>query len=71
MDTLIISNNPLLAVQLIPLFKYLTMLCDFLFTEDYLTEDNRTKIIPIVNVLYEYLENHRSDQFRKEELIRH
>lgn len=71
MDILIISNNPLHAVQLIPIFNYLTMLSDFLFTEDYLTEANRTRNIPIINALYEYLENHRGDQSRKEELIRH
>ncbi|XP_051171721.1 uncharacterized protein LOC127288360 [Leptopilina boulardi] len=60
MDTLI-SKSPLATVQLIPVFNYLNLLSDFLFTEYKLDSYNQYKQIPIVNSLYEYLEDHHDN----------
>ncbi|XP_051160077.1 uncharacterized protein LOC127280835 [Leptopilina boulardi] len=62
--------NPLEAVKLIPIFNYINMLSDFLYFEYYLKEIDQNKQIPIVNALYEYLDDHQNNKFKKTELIR-
>ncbi|XP_051160076.1 uncharacterized protein LOC127280834 [Leptopilina boulardi] len=62
--------NPLEAVKLIPIFNYINILSDFLYFEHYLEEIDQNKQIPIVNALYEYLDDHQNNKFKKAELIR-
>ncbi|XP_051174963.1 uncharacterized protein LOC127290447 isoform X1 [Leptopilina boulardi] len=69
MDTTF-SSNPLAAVQLIPIFNYLTILSDFLFIENYLIEEDRYKQVPTVNGLYKYLEDHNGNETMIVKLIR-
>ncbi|XP_051159203.1 uncharacterized protein LOC127280331 [Leptopilina boulardi] len=67
MDTF---KNPLETVQLIPIFSYLNILSDFLFIENCLSEIDQNKPIPIVNALYEYLQEYKNNQYKKVQLIR-
>ncbi|XP_043464472.1 uncharacterized protein LOC122499934 [Leptopilina heterotoma] len=48
--------NPIEAVSLIPIYTYFNLLSDFLFSENYLSIDDRQSQIPVVNGLYEYFE---------------
>ncbi|XP_043474054.1 uncharacterized protein LOC122506122 [Leptopilina heterotoma] len=61
---------PLSTVQLIPVITYLNLLSDFLFINNYLLENDQHKPIPIVNGLYEYLEDHQGSQTMMLDLIR-
>ncbi|XP_051166760.1 uncharacterized protein LOC127285036 [Leptopilina boulardi] len=70
MDTLI-SRSPLATVQFIPVFHYLNLLSDFLFTEKKLMTENKNKQIAIVNALYEYLEDHHDNKTMQVKLIRY
>lgn len=63
-------GGPLSAVQLIPVINYLNILSEFLFLENYLPEVNQHKQIPIVNALYEYLDDNRGNTANKVKLIR-
>ncbi|XP_051159210.1 uncharacterized protein LOC127280334 isoform X1 [Leptopilina boulardi] len=67
MDTF---KNPLETVQLIPIFSYLNILSDFLFIENYLSEIDQNKQIPIVNALYKYIHDYEKNEFKKVQLIR-
>ncbi|XP_051159216.1 uncharacterized protein LOC127280337 [Leptopilina boulardi] len=67
MDTF---KNPLETVQLIPIFSYLNILSDFLFIENYLSEIDQNKQIPIINALYKYLQDYEENEFKKAQLIR-
>ncbi|XP_051160081.1 uncharacterized protein LOC127280838 isoform X1 [Leptopilina boulardi] len=67
MDTF---KNPLETVQLIPISFCINILSEFLFIEQYLVEFDQNKQIPIVNALYEYLQDYQNDTFKKIELIR-
>ncbi|XP_051160079.1 uncharacterized protein LOC127280836 [Leptopilina boulardi] len=67
METLI---NPLEAVQLIPIFNCINILSDFLYIEHYLQEIDQNKQIPIVNALYQYLQDYQNNKLKKDELIR-
>ncbi|XP_051159178.1 uncharacterized protein LOC127280310 [Leptopilina boulardi] len=64
-------TNPLGTVQYIPIFIYLNLLSDFLFVEKYLMEINQNKQIPVVNALYEYLEDHHDNETMILKLIRY
>ncbi|XP_051176907.1 uncharacterized protein LOC127291705 [Leptopilina boulardi] len=55
------SQSPLAYVQLIPIFNYLNLLSDFLYTENKLESYNQHKQIPIVNALYAYLEDYNDN----------
>ncbi|XP_051166759.1 uncharacterized protein LOC127285035 [Leptopilina boulardi] len=70
MDTLI-SRSPLATVQFIPVFHYLNLLSDFLFIEEKLIAEDKNKQIPIVNALYQYLEDHHDNKTMQVKLIRH
>ncbi|XP_051160957.1 uncharacterized protein LOC127281331 [Leptopilina boulardi] len=63
-------KNALETVQLVPIFNYLNILSDFLFIENYLSEIDQTKQIPIVNALYKYLEDNQNNSEKKNKLIR-
>ncbi|XP_051159204.1 uncharacterized protein LOC127280332 [Leptopilina boulardi] len=63
-------KNPLETLQLIPIFSYLNILSDFLFIENYLSEIDQNKQIPIINALYEYIQDYENNTFKKGELIR-
>ncbi|XP_051176522.1 uncharacterized protein LOC127291434 [Leptopilina boulardi] len=67
MDTF---KNALETVQLIPIFNYINILSDFLFIEEYLSEIDQSKQIPIVNALYKYLEDHENSKIKMDQLIR-
>ncbi|XP_051159226.1 uncharacterized protein LOC127280343 [Leptopilina boulardi] len=67
MDTF---KNALEIVQLIPVFTYLNILSDFLFIENYLSEIDQNKQIPIVNALYKYLDDNQNNFENKNKLIR-
>ncbi|XP_051159202.1 uncharacterized protein LOC127280330 [Leptopilina boulardi] len=67
MDTF---KNPLETVQLIPIFSYLNILSDFLFIENCLSEIDQNKPVPIVNALYEYLQEYKNNHYKKVQLIR-
>ncbi|XP_051164601.1 uncharacterized protein LOC127283643 [Leptopilina boulardi] len=67
MDTF---KNPLETITLIPIYTYLNILSDFLFTELYLAEIDQNKPIPIVNALYEYIQYYENNQPEKVALIR-
>ncbi|XP_051159222.1 uncharacterized protein LOC127280340 isoform X2 [Leptopilina boulardi] len=67
MDTF---KNPLETVHLIPIFSYLNILSDFLYIENYLSETDQNKEIPIVNALYEYIQDYENNTFKKGKLIR-
>ncbi|XP_043474088.1 uncharacterized protein LOC122506146 [Leptopilina heterotoma] len=69
MDALHLSNA-LSTVQVIPIFNYLTILSDFLFLGDYLSEVDQYKPIPVVNGLYRYFTENRSNQNKTIRLIR-
>lgn len=47
--------SPLQTVQVLSIFNYLNTLSDFLYTKNFLDKDDQHKRIPIVNALYEYL----------------
>ncbi|XP_043474150.1 uncharacterized protein LOC122506172 [Leptopilina heterotoma] len=63
-------SDPISAVQMIPVINYLNLLSDFLFLENRLSEYDQYKPIPIVNGLYQYFEDHRSNQTLILKLIR-
>ncbi|XP_051160082.1 uncharacterized protein LOC127280838 isoform X2 [Leptopilina boulardi] len=63
-------KNPLETVQLIPIAFYVNILSDFLIIQQYLEEFDRNKQIPIINALYEYLQDYQNDTFKKMQLIR-
>lgn len=63
-------TNQLNAVQLLSVFNYLNVLSDFLFLENYLAADDQYKQIPVVNALYECLEENHDNQELKVKLIR-
>ncbi|XP_043474160.1 uncharacterized protein LOC122506180 [Leptopilina heterotoma] len=65
-----LSMNPLASVQLIPVINYLNLLSDFLFVEKSISEYDQHKPIPIINGLYQYFEDHRSNQTLILKLIR-
>lgn len=48
--------SPLDTVQLFSIFSYVNTLSDFLFAENFLNENDQHKHIPIVNALYNYLD---------------
>ncbi|XP_051159220.1 uncharacterized protein LOC127280339 [Leptopilina boulardi] len=64
-------TNPLETVQFISICSYLYALSDFLFIEKYLPEVDQNRQIPVVNALYEYLEDYRDNQVMKLKLIRY
>ncbi|XP_043464921.1 uncharacterized protein LOC122500191 [Leptopilina heterotoma] len=59
--------NPIEAVSLIPIYTYFNLLSDFLFSENYLSIDDRQSQIPVVNGLYKYFDERPNNT---EELIR-
>ncbi|XP_043464462.1 uncharacterized protein LOC122499929 [Leptopilina heterotoma] len=59
--------NPIEAVSLIPIYTYFNLLSDFLFSENYLSIDDRQREIPVVNGLYKYFKERPNNT---EELIR-
>lgn len=69
MDPLHLSNA-LSSVQVIPIFNYLTILSDFLFLGDFLSEDDQYKPIPVVNGLYRFFAENRANQKETLTLIR-
>ncbi|XP_051164598.1 uncharacterized protein LOC127283640 [Leptopilina boulardi] len=70
MENAFFPSDPLATVQFISVINYLNILSDFLYTENYLTEVHQNKQIPIVNALYEYLEENRDNVSEKVKLIR-
>ncbi|XP_051169057.1 uncharacterized protein LOC127286610 [Leptopilina boulardi] len=70
MDTLTYTS-PLATVQLIPIFNYLTILSDYLFINNYLPEFDQYKQIPIINALYDYLEENKDTLGNRVKLIRY
>ncbi|XP_043464450.1 uncharacterized protein LOC122499923 [Leptopilina heterotoma] len=59
--------NPIEAVSLIPIYTYFNLLSDFLFSENYLSTDDRQREIPVVNGLYKYFKERPNNT---EDLIR-
>ncbi|XP_043484484.1 uncharacterized protein LOC122512618 [Leptopilina heterotoma] len=49
--------SPLDTIQIISIFSYVNSLSDFLFIEKYLDKEDQYKHIPIVNALYNYLDD--------------
>lgn len=66
----VILTSPLATVQLIPIFNYMNLLSNFLFHENYLSADDVRKNIPIINALYNYLEDNRAYHYNKVKLMR-
>ncbi|XP_051159207.1 uncharacterized protein LOC127280333 [Leptopilina boulardi] len=64
-------TNPLETVQFISICSYLYALSDFLFIAKYLPEVDQNKQIPVVNALYDYLEDYHDNQAMKLKLIRY
>ncbi|XP_043464896.1 uncharacterized protein LOC122500173 [Leptopilina heterotoma] len=59
--------NPIETVSLIPIYTYFSLLSDFLFSENYLSIDDRQSQIPVVNGLYKYFDERPNNT---EDLIR-
>ncbi|XP_051159473.1 uncharacterized protein LOC127280494 [Leptopilina boulardi] len=70
MEDSFFTIGPLATVQLVPIISYINILSDFLFMENYLAEFNQNKEIPIVNALYEYLDDNRYNNSNNMKLIR-